>query len=140
VIRSLMQRILRSESTDATANVIRRLVSPCPACGKEHLERGDGHQYALLATEIAREPSGELSRFFQLYLEHEWSDLNRIQRFEGSSNAAEVFALRCTGGVTMLVVRSPAELYDSDSLLNATVLDHAESATVQALPITFQSI
>jgi hypothetical protein len=40
----------------------------------------------------------------------------------------------------MLAVRAPAELFDSDSLLNATVLDQAESETVQSLPITFQSI
>jgi hypothetical protein len=143
VIRSLMRRILRSENTDsaaATANVIRRLVSPCPACGKEHLKRGDGHEYAQFAVEIARESSVELSRFFQLYQAHEWSNLNRIQRFEGSSNLAEVIALRCTGGVTMLAVRAPAELFESDSLLNATVLDQAESETVQSLPITFQSI
>jgi len=35
----------------------------------------------------------------------------------------------------MLAVCSPAELYDSDSLLNATGLDEAESSIVQTLPI-----
>jgi hypothetical protein len=63
--------------------------------------------------------------------------LNRIQRFEGSANAAEVFALRCQAGISILAVRSPAELYESDFLLDAVALDQAESALVEALPMTF---
>jgi hypothetical protein len=143
MIRSLMRQIFPSElagSADATANVIRRLASPCPACGKGRLERGDGHEYALIATEVAGGPSVELSRFFKLYTEHEWVELNRIQRFDGTANAAEVFALRCKTGITMLAVRAPAELYDSDSLLRFVVLDQAESAAVESLPIAFRSV
>ena len=138
-----MQNLVRSNKTpgaDATANEMGRLASPCPACGKAQVQSGDGHEYALIASEVAREQSAELSRFFKLYQEHKWVELNRIQRFEGSANAAEVFALRCKGGIAMLAVRSPVELYDSDSLLVAVVLDKAESAIVESLSITFRPI
>jgi len=125
---------------DATAISIRRLVSPCPACGKEHLEAGDGHAYAPFASEEAKESSAALSQFFKLYKEHDWVALNRIQRFDVSANAAEVFALRCIGGVSMLAVRTPMELYDADSLLDSVALDPTESALVETLSITFHSI
>lgn len=125
---------------DVTAISIRRLVSPCPACGKEHLEAGDGHEYAPFASEVAKEPSPALAQFFKLYKEHDWVALNRIQRFDGSANAAEVFVLRCTGGVSMLAIRTPTELYDADSLLDAVALDPTESASVGTLSITFHSI
>jgi len=141
VFRSLMRQIFPSEDrADATSDVIRRLASPCPACGKGHIERGDGHEYALVATEVARERSAELIQFFKLYKEHEWVELNRIQRFEGNANAAEVFALRCGAGITVIAVRSPVELYDSDSLLDVAQLDRAEVAVIESLPITFRSI
>src|SRR5215469_13594846 len=100
-------------SKDATANTIQRLGSPCPACKKHRLEPGDGHEYALFASEVAVLPSTTLADFFTLFKEHQWTALNRVQRFEGGSNAVEVFALRCTAGLSMLAVRSPAELCDS---------------------------
>lgn len=81
-----------------------------------------------------------LAQFFKLYKEHDWVALNRIQRFEGDANAAEVFALRCTGGVSMLAICSPTEQCDSDSLLDAVALDPTVSASAGTLSIMFHSI
>lgn len=125
---------------DATGEEIQRLASPCPLCGKERLEHLDGHKYALVASEVARTHSEELTRFFQLYRRHEWAELNLIQRFNGGANAAEVFALLCGGRICMLAIRDPVDLYDSDSLLDSAILDEVESAIVRALPIRFKDV
>jgi hypothetical protein len=125
---------------DTTAQEIQRLASPCPLCGKGRLEHLDGHKYALVASEVARSPSEDLTRFFHLYRRHEWAELNLIQRFDGGANAAEVFALLCGSRVCMLAIRDPVELYDSDSLLDTALLDEEESAIVRALPICFKDV
>ena len=66
--------------------------------------------------------------------------LNQILHFEGSSNAALVYAVQCDGGMGIMAVRSPVELWDASSLLDSTVLDRAESEIVLGLPITFVKI
>ena len=127
-------------SGNPTADDIRRFICPCSACGKEQVQHGDGHQYALLASEIAREASAELRHFFQLYKDQNWVGLHQIRKFDGSFNAALIYAVQCIGGITMLAVRSPVELYESDSLLDAIVLDESEATLIKALPLTFTSI
>ena len=129
-----------SVSGNATTDDIRRFICPCLACGEKQVEPGDGHQYALVASEIAREASMELRHFFQLYENHDWAALNHIQKFDGTVNAALIYAVQCNCGLTMLAVRSPAELYDSDSLLDARVVGESEATVIKALPLTFTSI
>lgn len=129
-----------SDSHSATDDNIRRFICPCPACGKGVVEHGDGHRYALLASEIAREESQDLKHFFQLYKSRNWADLNQIQRFEGAFNAALIYAVQCAGGIAVLAVRSPVELYEDDSLLDAVVLEESEAAAINSLPVTFKSL
>jgi hypothetical protein len=130
----------RPDNGDPTDDKILRFISPCLACGKKEVEHGDGHSYALLASEIAREESKDLKDFFQLYKSRNWADLNKIQRFEGAFNAAVLYAVQCTGGITMLVVRSPVELYEDDSLLEAVVLDDSEATAIKKFPLTFKTV
>jgi hypothetical protein len=125
---------------NGTDNTILQLVSPCPACGKKQVEKGDGHEYALLASEIARESSPDLLHFFELYKNREWSELAQIRRFEGAFNAALIYVVRCGGGMTVVVVRSPVELYESDSVLEAVVLDAASAEAIESLHIAFESV
>ena len=104
------------------------------------VEHGDGHSYALLASEIARKESLDLKHFFHLYKSRNWVDLNQIQRFDGEFNAALIYAVQCARGITVLVVRSPEELYETDSLLDAVVLDESEATAIKSLPVTFKTL
>jgi hypothetical protein len=131
---------LSSDSSNPTDDTILRFISPCPACGKEIVEHGDGHSYALLASEIAREESKDLENFLQLYKSRNWADLSQIQRFEGAFNAALLYAVQCTGGITVLLVRSPVELFEDDSLLDAVVLGETEFTAIRGLPVAFKSV
>jgi hypothetical protein len=128
------------DDVGATGQTILRLISPCPACGKQRVKAGDAHQYALLASEIAREDSQELSYFFQLYKDHSWAELNQIQNFDGRFNAALIYVVRCDRGITVLAVRSPEEFWDSDSLLDAVVLDDRDAAAINSLPLSFETL
>lgn len=126
--------------SNPTDDKIGCFISPCPACGKKVVEHGDGHSYTLLASEIAREESKDLKDFFQLYKSRSWADLNQIQRFEGAFNAALLYAVQCAGGITVLLVRSPVELFEDDSLLDVVVLDESEATAIKRLPVTFKSL
>lgn len=139
-LRTILKAHHPSDTGNPTDDKILRFICPCPACGKEVVERGDGHSYALLASEIAREESQDLKHFFQLYKSRNWVDLNQIQRFEGAFNAALVYVVQCTGGITLIAVRSPVELYEDDSLLDAVVLDESEATTINCLPVTFKNL
>jgi hypothetical protein len=130
----------RPDGGDPTDDKILRFISPCLACGEKVVEHGDGHSYALLAFEIAREESKDLKDFFQLYKSRNWADLNQIKRFEGAFNAALLYAVQCTGGITVLVVRSPVEPFEDDSLLDAVVLDESDAAAIKAFPVTFKNL
>ncbi len=126
--------------SDSTDEKILQFMCPCRACGKEVVKRGDGHSYTLLASEIAHEESQDLKQFFRLYNSRRWADLNQIKRFEGAFNAALLYAVQCTGGITLLLVRSPVELFEDDSLLDAVVLDEAEVSAINMLHLTFKSL
>src|SRR4051794_34179299 len=96
-LHSWLKRVLKthptSVSSNATADDIRRFICPCPACGNGQVQHVDGHQHALLASEIAHEPSAELGHFFHLYKNRNWAELNQIQRFDGAFNAALIYAV-----------------------------------------------
>jgi hypothetical protein len=125
---------------DPVAAEIRKLASPCPICGKKQLTTQDGHQYALLASEIARGPSEELQRFFELYKSHSWPELHAIQNFEGAANAALIYLFLCGNRAAMLAVRGPAELYDADTLLDLVLLGEQEAESVRGLVASFREL
>jgi len=104
------------------------------------VEAGDGHEYSLFASEIAREHSPELLHFFQLYKAQSWAELNRIHNFDGRFNAALIYIVRCNRGLSALAVRSPEELWDSDSLLDVVVLDDRGAAAIKILPVVFKAL
>src|ERR1700749_4986008 len=108
-LRTVLKSHHSADNESATGRIIQRFISPCPGCGKKRVKAGDGHRYALLASEIASEDSQKLLHFFQLYKAQSWAELNQIQNFDGRFNAALIYAVRCDKGITMLAVRSPAE-------------------------------
>ena len=128
------------EIRDAAARKIQRLASPCLACGKQKIEHNDGHTYALIASEIAVPESADLEFFCKPWKEHRWTELNQIQRFDGSKNAALVYAIRCSMGIKVIAVRDPVELFDAGSVLGLVVLNDQETSQIQRLPLTFVEI
>lgn len=117
---------------DATARVIRRLASPCPACGRENL---DGHKYAEVASQRALENNEELKQFCGLYISRKWGELNQIHEFGGTINNLVIYALFCNQGGSMLAIRSPFELWEADSLEDAIPFDEQEAEVIRSLPI-----
>lgn len=125
---------------DPVAEEIRRLASPCPICGKQRLEEDDGHQYALFASEIARDRTGKLQSFFDLYKARRWAELRAIQNFEGTANAALIYAFKCEARTAMLALRDPYELHESYELLDLVLLKDEEAQFIRSLPVIFSDI
>jgi hypothetical protein len=120
------------EEWKATRDEIRRIASPCPVCNQIDLSE---HQFGLFASQIAATTSPELEKFIELYRARCWRDLNSIRGFEGRFNAVILYALFCPRGVCMLMVRDPVELYDSNELLEMTLLGKEEAVEIKSLQI-----
>ena len=122
-----------SPGEDATARVIRRLVSPCPVCDQEGL---DGHTYAEIASQEAPAKTEALRHFCDLYTSRKWSELNQIHEFDGNVNDLIIYALCCARwGGCMLAIRLAADLNDPDSLESVIILDKQEVEAIRLLPI-----
>lgn len=119
--------------TSATANELRRALSDlCEFCGKELR----GHRFALFASRIGN-PNDlpESDPFNQSFGRCRWRDLRTINEFDGSKDAAVVYAIECPNSVgpngpiyDMVLVRKPFELYAYDEVIErfAAVLDDAD--------------
>jgi hypothetical protein len=116
---------------DPNAEKLRRLLKKCPVC-----QRGlSQHSHAIFATTILSEEDGERREgFFKALKEHRWPDAQEYQEWNGLDDNAEAYALRCnTNRIALLVVRSPFELYEGDSLLNYEILDLESGQKLEAL-------
>ena len=97
------------------------LGGPCCRCKRDL----SGHRYQIFAVTVATKERHEaLLDFFHLAKTHAWEALAKQQDFDGTKNAAEVYALKCSSGdLTALYVRDPFELYDSIGLEKWDPLD-----------------
>jgi hypothetical protein len=144
-LKSLLCRVFPSrpplypegEEWKATREEIRRIASPCPVCHQTDLS---GHQYGLLASQIAATTSPELKKFFELYRAHSWQELYSIREFDVMFNAAILYSLICPKGTCMVMVRDPFELYDADELLDVILLGEEEAAEVKALQVEMHDL
>jgi len=110
-----------ASSESATLQMLRRaLSSECPGCDQD-LSR---HSIVLLGLTIAMtETTQRVQEFIEAYRSHSWEKVTQFQDFDGSCNAAEVFAIRCPHGKnSAILVRNPVELYDSDQVLESSVV------------------
>jgi hypothetical protein len=99
---------------DLTVAMLREFVPQCYACGKDI----SGHEYAEFASCVVHNKQDPQAHwFFKLFLEERWVDLRQERSFEGTNNAAVVYAVLCGAGGQMLAIRSPYELWENNSLL-----------------------
>jgi hypothetical protein len=116
---------------DATAIELRRMLKSCPACPGNL----DDHSYASFATTVASPENKErLGEFCRLLKAHDWSGLTKFDDFDPLLNAIEVFAIKCvSGGMVLLTVRNPFELFDSCEVLDCETLDSTTGNEVESL-------
>src|ERR1044072_1190237 len=114
-------RTLDSENISADQPGLRRMLTSCPACERTLT----GHSYAQFAITIATEEHHDRTiQLFEALKEHRWTDAIRFQEFDARYNAAEALALRCpSGATTVVIVRNPEELWESNSIVDHEVLD-----------------
>jgi hypothetical protein len=94
---------------EATAGVLRKLLTKCPACTNE----AGGHRFAELATVIIGDQERpRLTAFFSHLRGHEWSKLIEFKDWRPDRDILVGYALRCPSGDGLVVaVKSPYELY-----------------------------
>jgi hypothetical protein len=68
-----------------------------------------------------------LLKFFQAVKDHQWATLREFQSWLGKADNVEVYALRCSGRVTVAVVKTHLELFQGDRLLYSEALSQEES-------------
>jgi hypothetical protein len=99
---------------DLTVAMLRQFVPKCYACDQDI----SGHEYAEFASCVVHNNKDPQAHwFFKLFLEERWVDLRQERSFEGTKDAAVVFAVLCERGGQMLAIRSPFELWENNSLL-----------------------
>ena len=110
------------------ANYFKAVIGRCPVCSADL----EGHSVALIATVIINDNQQAVTEFFKALQEHRWEDLRQFQQWEGASDNAEAYAIQCPQGLAWFVIRSPFELYESDTFLTQEVLDSDDSKNLRS--------
>lgn len=116
---------------DATALKLRNVMQQCPIC-----ENGfSNHAYSSFASTILGEAEKpNVIEFFKALKEHRWQDVKKFKEWEATRDNAEVYLVRCLNNqIALLVVRSPEEFYESDSLIAYEALDLEQSQLLDNL-------
>ncbi len=114
------------ETTDATAEMLCRLVPTCSVCSHAIA----GHRYAKIGSAFQKPNMIEMFRI----IEHrEWSKVRDIHEFDPVKNVILAFAVAGSHeGRILLAVKNPFELYDADELYMAEVLSAQEMGELTA--------
>jgi hypothetical protein len=109
----------------AVGQLLAKILESCPLC-----ESGfSGHDFVLLATWVVRgEKDEELLRFFEAIKGHRWAKLREFQTWLATSDNVEAYAIRCSGRLTVAVVKTHFELFQGARLLYSEVLSIEEGA------------
>ena len=128
-MRSMFRKIVPSgeeETTDATAEMLRRMVPLCAVCG----QGTKNHRYVEIGSAFQK---ANMVEMFRTIKAREWSKIRALREFDPMENAVLAFAL--TGphdGGLLLAIKSPFELYESDDLYFAEVLSAQEMSELTA--------
>lgn len=116
---------------DLIARELCRMLKRCPVCGGEFEE----HSYAHFAvTVLADQQQNRARDFIEACEEHRWEEARRYQEFDNQSDALVAYAMRCnTGRLTLLLERSPFEVYEPDRLIACNVLDETSGERLERL-------
>lgn len=113
---------------EATAH--RWLTGQCSRCPMSMAE----HDWAGFASAVASEQNKErLTDFFEKVKAHDWRAVAKFQDYDATQNDMLVFAVRCTSGGSICVVRSPFELWQDDELYLVETVTSAEMAELESL-------
>lgn len=108
---------------DASARIIKELVTCCPRCGGEL----SAHHYRLIAACVLR--PDHLDRFKELLTaiqQNQWDKVLDFQEWEGSQANAEVFLIRCLdSALSAVVISAPFALEEPYSLMHQTTINDA---------------
>jgi hypothetical protein len=108
-------------SGDAKAENLKRVLQRCPICGNDFLN----HSYALFATTVFAEGNKHrIELLFTALEQHDWLQAVQFQDWDVLSNNVEAYALKCsTGQVALVIIHSPYEVFERDSLIKLEVLN-----------------
>jgi len=99
---------------DPTAQNLLSMLGHCPACALDFTS----HHYTLFAVTVAGKKNvPRLADSIQHAKAHDWKALRAFQEFDGLSDSLEAFVVRCSSGGSLVLARSPFELYESDEVL-----------------------
>jgi hypothetical protein len=127
-------RMNREETSGSTAVNLKKLLPICPVCN----EAVDSHQFALMATTvIGDQEKPRTVQFFDHFKRHEWKDLTQFKDWRANQDDLLAYSIACpSGGGTVVVVRNPFELYDSDELsLQQIITPEEQTAVFSLLPV-----
>jgi hypothetical protein len=134
VLRRIFSNRERSMTSDLTNEVRRKLAEAlgrCAHCGAAL----SGHEYALLAAEVLSDDSESSAVFFRAVEEHDWMTLRAYQRWEGGSDDAELYAVRCADKVSVVVLKTYFELAMPARVLHSEPLSAEEGSKLfEAFP------
>ena len=106
---------------DVKADASKCVLQRCPICGKGF----PNHYYARFATTAFAEANRHRMEFFFSSLEqHDWLQAVQFQDWDVLSNNAEAYALKCsTERLALVIIYSPYEVFEDDSLIRLEVLN-----------------
>jgi hypothetical protein len=111
----------------AVAQVLGELLVSCLLCRSGF----SAHDFALLGTWIVQsEKDDALVRFFEAIKDHQWAKLREFQRWLGSADNVEAYAIRCSGRLSVAVVKTHFDLLQGTRLLYSEALSVEESANL----------
>jgi hypothetical protein len=109
----------------AVARILAELLESCLLCRLGF----SGHDFALLATWVVQgEKDDALVRFFEAIKDHQWAKLREFQNWLGKADNVEAYAIRCSGRLTVAIVKTHFDLCQGTQLLYREALSVEESA------------
>jgi hypothetical protein len=114
----------------ATAIKLKKLLPTCPVCPDEIVR----HHFAIIASLIVSAEDAEIAKFLGHIRQHEWNDLNKFKNWRGSRDNLLAYFIACpNGGGTVIAVRSPFGLYDSDEIYLQETITSKEQTEISRL-------
>ena len=103
----------------------------CPGCGKPL----SGHQFALIASIIDdQNHKFRLETFLNAIKNRSWDGVLSFHEWDGGSDVMQVYALLCPiGAVSLVLIRNPLEVLDSQKIVGIEPLDLNESRRILEL-------
>lgn len=77
---------------------------------------------------VTRTADADLVRFFEAVKNNEWPELRQLRTWLGSTDNVEAYAIRCSGRITVVVVKTSLELLRGAQWLYTESLPLGESA------------